>query len=211
MRIPNHGAHRYEPHVYLECGRGSRRGVRPGLCPHGVRESQAHNQKHLACRAHVRGAVDRQLCHTSASLWHLSAREICNAISNPWKLRLRSRPNLGTMKGVRIGSTRKVVMKCSSVVSRREFITVAAAGFTLANSTHLFAGSHEEAAQKEAASSKTPAPVSPDQAWHDLLDGNARFVKGQPTGPRRSPEVSRSRRRPISRRHRRLRRFPRRP
>jgi carbonic anhydrase len=79
-------------------------------------------------------------------------------------------------------------MKRLSEVSRREFMTLTAAGLTLENSTHLFAGSHEEAAQKEAASNKTPSPVSPDEAWHDLLDGNARFVKGQPTGPRRGPE-----------------------
>jgi len=79
-------------------------------------------------------------------------------------------------------------MKCLSIVSRREFITVAAAGFTLANSTRLFSESHNEATQKEAASSTSPMPLSADQAWHDLLDGNTRFVKGQPTGPRRSPE-----------------------
>lgn len=62
-------------------------------------------------------------------------------------------------------------------------MTLTAAGLTLANSTQLFAGS-----QKEAVSAKTPSPVSPEEAWHDLLDGNERFVKGQPTGPRRGPE-----------------------
>ena len=62
-------------------------------------------------------------------------------------------------------------------------MTLTAAGLTLANSTQLFAMS-----QKEAVSAKTPPPVSPDRAWHDLLEGNARFVKGQPTSPRRSPE-----------------------
>jgi carbonic anhydrase len=82
-------------------------------------------------------------------------------------------------------------MKCLSAVSRREFITVAAAGFTLANSTQLFSESHNEESQKEAAS-KTPAPLSADQAWHDLLEGNTRFVKGEPTSPRRSPEAFRA-------------------
>jgi carbonic anhydrase len=79
-------------------------------------------------------------------------------------------------------------MKSLLGVSRRKFMTLAAAGLTLANSARLLAGSREEAAQKDAASSKTPAPVGADQAWHDLLDGNSRFDKGQPTGPRRSPE-----------------------
>ncbi|HEY6369185.1 MAG TPA: carbonic anhydrase [Candidatus Sulfotelmatobacter sp.] len=84
-------------------------------------------------------------------------------------------------------------MKRLSEVSRREFISLTAAGLSLANSTRLFAESHnerfhEDAAQKPAASGPTPAPLGPDEALDDLLDGNARFVKGQPTGPRRSPE-----------------------
>lgn len=83
-------------------------------------------------------------------------------------------------------------MKSLPVVSRRKFMTLTAAGLTLANSAQVFAGSHEEATQEEAASGKTPAPISADQAWQDLLDGNARFVKGQPTGPRRSPEEFRA-------------------
>lgn len=83
-------------------------------------------------------------------------------------------------------------MKSLPVVSRRKFMTLTAAGLTLASSAQLFAGSHEEATQKETASGKTPAPISADQAWQDLLEGNARFVKGQPTGPRRSPEEFRA-------------------
>ena len=79
-------------------------------------------------------------------------------------------------------------MKPTPAVSRRKFMTLTAAGFTLANSAHLFAGSLAEAAQKESAPSKAPTPVTGDQAWRDLLDGNARFDKGQSTGPRRSPE-----------------------
>ncbi|MGC1453133.1 MAG: carbonic anhydrase [Candidatus Sulfotelmatobacter sp.] len=66
--------------------------------------------------------------------------------------------------------------------SRREFITLAAAGLSLARPASLLAW-----AQKEAPG-KSRSPVNPDQAWRDLLDGNARFVKGLPASPRRSPE-----------------------
>jgi hypothetical protein len=90
-----------------------------------------------------------------------------------------------------LGSTERILMKSLPVVSRRKFMTLTAAGLTLASSAQLFAGSHEEATQKETASGKTPAPISADQAWQDLLEGNARFVKG-PTGPRRSPEEFRA-------------------
>ena len=45
--------------------------------------------------------------------------------------------------------------------------------------------------QKEPAR-KTPSPMSAAEALHRLLDGNARFVKGQPASPRRSPEDFRS-------------------
>ena len=73
-------------------------------------------------------------------------------------------------------------MKDLSKVSRREFVTLAAAGLTLAGSGELFA-----LAQKEGAAKARP-PISADEALRQLLDGNARFVKGQPASPRRSPE-----------------------
>ena len=73
-------------------------------------------------------------------------------------------------------------MKDLSKVSRREFVTLAAAGLTLAGSGGLFALS-----QKEGAAKARP-PISADEALRQLIEGNARFVKGQPTNPRRSPE-----------------------
>lgn len=79
-------------------------------------------------------------------------------------------------------------MKPLPPLSRRKFMTLSAGGLTLANSVPLFAGLHGEAAQKAASPNKTTAPLSADEAWRDLLDGNARFVKGQPSSPRRSPE-----------------------
>jgi carbonic anhydrase len=66
-------------------------------------------------------------------------------------------------------------------VSRREFVTFAAAGLSLINSTESFAASQKGASDKT-------MPVSPDQALSDLLNGNARFVKGEPSSPRRSPD-----------------------
>ncbi len=77
-------------------------------------------------------------------------------------------------------------MKNSSNFSRRQFAALAAAGLALVVPESAFAW-----AQKEAPS-KSRAPVNADQAWRDLLDGNSRFVKGQPTGPRRSPEEFRA-------------------
>src|SRR5713101_4209082 len=73
-------------------------------------------------------------------------------------------------------------MKNLSKVSRREFVTLAATGFSLANPKGMFA-----LAQK-AAVNKPRSPISADEALHELLDGNGRFVKGQPASPRRSPE-----------------------
>ncbi len=73
-------------------------------------------------------------------------------------------------------------MKSRSRFSRREFVTLGAAGLSLAVPKHVRAF-----AQKEAPS-KPVSAVSADQAWRDLLDGNSRFVKGTPSGPRRSPE-----------------------
>jgi carbonic anhydrase len=73
-------------------------------------------------------------------------------------------------------------MKSLSKVSRREFVTLAAAGLTLASSKGLFA-----LAQKEGAG-KARSPISADEALRQLIEGNGRFVKGQPASPRRSPE-----------------------
>jgi carbonic anhydrase len=74
------------------------------------------------------------------------------------------------------------MMNDLSKVSRREFVGLAAAGLSLAVPKGLMAF-----AQKEAASKARP-PISADQALHELVEGNARFVKGQPSSPRRSPE-----------------------
>ena len=73
-------------------------------------------------------------------------------------------------------------MKNLSKVSRREFVGLAAAGMSLAVPKGLLA-----LVQKEAAG-KARAPISADQALRELVEGNARFVKGQPASPRRSPE-----------------------
>ena len=90
------------------------------------------------------------------------------------------------------GSIGRIVMKPLPAVSRRKFVTLTAAGLTLANSLHLSAGALGRVAQKEAASSRARAPISADQALRELVEGNARFVKGQPSSPRRSPEDFRS-------------------
>jgi carbonic anhydrase len=66
-------------------------------------------------------------------------------------------------------------------VSRRAFATLAAVGLSLVGPNGLVA-----LAQKEAAS-KARRTLSADEALQDLLDGNRRFVKGQPESPRRSP------------------------
>jgi len=44
----------------------------------------------------------------------------------------------------------------------------------------------------QAAARKSASQVSADEALRQLLEGNARFVKGQPSSPRRSPEDFRS-------------------
>ena len=72
-------------------------------------------------------------------------------------------------------------MKNLSKISRREFVTLAATGLSLASPGLL------ALAQKEAVG-KPRSPISADEALHRLLDGNARFVKGEPAGPRRSRE-----------------------
>jgi carbonic anhydrase len=67
-------------------------------------------------------------------------------------------------------------------VSRREFFTMAAAtAWSVSNSREFLAGALEKSADK------TVSPVNPDQALHDLLEGNQRFKNGKTTGPRRSP------------------------
>jgi carbonic anhydrase len=73
-------------------------------------------------------------------------------------------------------------MKSMPTISRREFVALAAAGATVASSKELLAMRQTEAVRK------TPSPVSAADALRALLDGNARFVKGQPSSPRRSPE-----------------------
>lgn len=73
-------------------------------------------------------------------------------------------------------------MKDLSKVSRREFVTLAAAGLSLACPKGLLALAETEAA------GNTRPPISADQALRELLDGNRRFVKGQPASPRRSPQ-----------------------
>lgn len=77
-------------------------------------------------------------------------------------------------------------MKRPSSISRREFVALAAAGVSVASPKGLLAMNTQAAARK------TASPVSADEALRELLEGNARFVKGQPASPRRSPEDFRS-------------------
>ncbi len=70
--------------------------------------------------------------------------------------------------------------------SRRKFVALAAAGVTVASPRGLLAVTQKDAARK------SPSPMTADGALRELLDGNARFVKGQPASPRRSPEDFRS-------------------
>jgi len=72
-------------------------------------------------------------------------------------------------------------VKNLSKVSRREFVTLAATGLSLASPGFL------ALAQKEAVG-KPRSLISADEALRELLDGNEGFVKGQPASPRRSPE-----------------------
>jgi len=62
-------------------------------------------------------------------------------------------------------------MKNLSNFSRREFITLAAAGLSLVGPTRVVAFAQKEAPRK------TGSPVTPDEAWRDLLNGNGRFGK----------------------------------
>jgi carbonic anhydrase len=73
-------------------------------------------------------------------------------------------------------------MKDLSKVSRREFGKLAAAGLSLALPTGLLGLD-----QKDTGGKARP-PISADEALRQLLEGNARFVKGQPASPRRSPD-----------------------
>lgn len=75
-------------------------------------------------------------------------------------------------------------MTNQSKFSRREFATLAAASLSLAAPSARFAWAQKDPPAK--------APITADQSWRELLDGNARFVKGTPTGPRRSPQDFRS-------------------
>lgn len=72
-------------------------------------------------------------------------------------------------------------MKNLPDVSRREFFTLAAVGLSLATPLGRLA-----LAQK-GAPGKVGLQVDPDQALRDLLDGNARFARGQTRAPRRGP------------------------
>jgi carbonic anhydrase len=68
--------------------------------------------------------------------------------------------------------------------SRRTFVTLAAAaipGFHLAGFDSVLEASTQGHGPR-------PPALSADDAWQRLLEGNARFVKGQTTGPRRSPD-----------------------
>jgi carbonic anhydrase len=69
-------------------------------------------------------------------------------------------------------------MKNLSNVSRREFVTLAAAGLSLASPKTLLALSQQEGGASPS--------VSTDEAFRQLLDDNGRFLKGQPANPRRS-------------------------
>jgi carbonic anhydrase len=73
-------------------------------------------------------------------------------------------------------------MRKLPMVSRREFFTLAAAAAWSASNSHGFLA---EALEK--AADKTVSPVNPDQALHDLMEGNQRFKNGKTKGPRRSP------------------------
>jgi carbonic anhydrase len=81
-----------------------------------------------------------------------------------------------------LAKTGDLIMKSLSSFSRREFVTLAAAALSLAAPKGVLA-----LMQKEE-SGKTGPPVSPDDAWRNLLNGNGRFVKGTASSPRRSPE-----------------------
>ncbi len=73
------------------------------------------------------------------------------------------------------------LMNNGSQSSRREFVTRAAVlSLGLASPWRFL-----NAAQKAAETS--PKVLSPDESLKELLAGNARFVKGQPENPRRSP------------------------
>jgi len=74
-------------------------------------------------------------------------------------------------------------MNDRSNISRREFVTLAAAGLSLAGPMGGLAF-----AQQKAQPGKKGQPVNADQAWRDLMEGNGRFVKGSPSSPRRAPE-----------------------
>src|SRR5580698_7477387 len=72
-------------------------------------------------------------------------------------------------------------MKDLSEVSRRKFVTLAAAGLGLASTKKLLALSEQTAPS-------SPRSIGAEDAWRELLDENQRFYKGQSESPRRSPE-----------------------
>jgi len=78
-------------------------------------------------------------------------------------------------------------MNKPSRTSRRGFTTLCAAGVGLAGVGLVRPVQVFSLAQKNAPA-KSGSPINPEQALRDLLNGNERFVKGQPASPRRSPE-----------------------
>src|SRR5712692_3996794 len=72
-------------------------------------------------------------------------------------------------------------MRDHSNLSRKDFLKLAAAtGFSLIWPDVVLA--------QTGAASKAPAVLGADEAWRQLLAGNERFAKGQPSSPRRRPE-----------------------
>jgi carbonic anhydrase len=78
-------------------------------------------------------------------------------------------------------------MKDRSVFSRREFVTLATAtGLAMAGFENAFAAADQPTGSK-------PATVlRADESLQHLLAGNQRFVKGEPSSPRRSPSEFRA-------------------
>ena len=76
-------------------------------------------------------------------------------------------------------------MKNLPKVSRREFVTLAAAGLSLASPKKVLALSQQQVVNN-------PRSLSADEASDQLLADNGRFLNGQSASPRRSLEDSRA-------------------
>jgi carbonic anhydrase len=72
-------------------------------------------------------------------------------------------------------------MKNLAMISRREFVTLAAAGLSLASPKKFLALSQQGVVG-------SPRSLSADEALQELIDENLRFSRGQSTSPRRGPE-----------------------